>query len=198
MFRNRLRIKYLLLCTLRYAIHGNVYTFITKMKNAGRSLRAIASAMQWGNGRTNAAVAEERRPMGGEMPPVGRTHAAWLKAFQCIGHSWAIIDDIWASPKIWYAGQSFASGHLWINLNFSYLHTLAESSALLISISRSLQTVGSYIIKELDELKGVADSFAIMRQNSEESFGKIMDAAVKMAEDMNIAVYKYRIAKRSL
>ena len=36
-----------------------------------------------------------------------------------------------------------------------------------------------------------------MRQTSEEPFGKIMAAAVKMAEDMNTAVDKSRVAKRS-
>ena len=51
-------------------------------------------------------------------------------------------------------------------------HALAETSGLLIDISRSLQTVGSDIIKALDEVKGAADILAIMHPNS----------AVKMAE----------------
>ena len=58
--------------------------------------------------------------------------------------------------------------------------------------------MGSDIIKALDEVKGVADILAIMHQNYEESLGKIMDAAAKMAEDMNIAVDKPRVAKRSV
>ena len=47
-------------------------------------------------------------------------------------------------------------------------------------------------------IKDVVDIFVIMRQNSEESFGAIMNIAVKMAEDMNIAVDKSRVAKRSV
>ena len=78
------------------------------------------------------------------------------------------------------------------------LHALAATSGLLISISRSLQMVGTDIIKALDETKGVADILANMRRNSEESFGKIMDDAVTMANDMNIAVNKPRVAKRSV
>ena len=56
--------------------------------------------------------------------------------------------------------------------------------------------MGSDIIKALDKIKGMVNIFAIMRQNSEESFGKIMNTAVKMAEDMDIAVDKSRIAKQ--
>ena len=42
------------------------------------------------------------------------------------------------------------------------------------------------------------DILTIVRRNSEESFSKIMDAAVKMAKDMNIAVDKPCVAKRSV
>ena len=62
----------------------------------------------------------------------------------------------------------------------------------------SLQTVGRDIIKAFDEIKGIADILAIMRQNLEESFEKIMVAAVKIAEDTNIAVNKPRVAKQSV
>ena len=37
-----------------------------------------------------------------------------------------------------------------------------------------------------------------MRQDSEESFGKIFDAAAKLAADMNVTVDKPRVAKRSV
>ena len=72
------------------------------------------------------------------------------------------------------------------------LHALVETSGLLIGISRSFQTVGSDIIKALDEIKEVADIQTVRRQNSEESFDKIMDAGVKIVEDMNTAVDKSR------
>ena len=81
---------------------------------------------------------------------------------------------------------------------FCHLWRKTETSGLLVGISRSLQIVGSNIIKALDEIKGVADILAIMLQNSEESFDKIMDAADKMAKDMNIAVDKSRLVKRSV
>ena len=44
----------------------------------------------------------------------------------------------------------------------------------------------------MDEIKGAADILTLMRQNSEESFGKMTDAAVKMVKDMNTAVDKLR------
>ena len=44
----------------------------------------------------------------------------------------------------------------------------------------------------------MADILTIMRQNSKESFGKITNAAVKLAADVNIAVDKPRVAKRSV
>ena len=75
---------------------------------------------------------------------------------------------------------------------------LYYSSGLLIDISRSLQTVGSDIIKALDEIKGVVDILVSICQNSEESFGKIMKAAVKTTEDMKSAVDKSRFTKRSV
>ena len=50
----------------------------------------------------------------------------------------------------------------------------------------------------LDEVKSVVDILTIMGQKSEESYGKIMDSAVKMAEDMNIAVATPSVAKRSV
>ena len=58
--------------------------------------------------------------------------------------------------------------------------------------------MGCDINKASDEIKGMVDIFAIMRQNSEERFGKIMDAAVKMAKDTNTAVEKSRVAKQSM
>ena len=58
-----------------------------------------------------------------------------------------------------------------------------------IGISGRLQTVGSDIIKALEETKSQRSwQMTSMRQTSEEPFGKIMAAAVKMAEDMNTAV----------
>ena len=58
--------------------------------------------------------------------------------------------------------------------------------------------MGSDIIKALDKIKGVVDIFAIKRQNPEESFGTIVNTAFNLAEDMNIAVDKSRVAKRSV
>ena len=59
------------------------------------------------------------------------------------------------------------------------------------------QHIGSDIIKVLYEINGEADILAIMRQNSEESFGKMMDT-VKMIEDMNIELDKQRCEVNSV
>jgi len=78
------------------------------------------------------------------------------------------------------------------------LQTLAETSGLLIGISSSLQTVGTDVVKALNDVKVVTNILSNMRQDSEESFGKIFDAAAKLAADMNVTVDKPRVAKRSV
>ena len=78
------------------------------------------------------------------------------------------------------------------------LQALAETSGLLIGVSRSLQNVGSDIIKALDDVNSVKDIFQGMRQDSEASFQKIYDAAEKLAKDMSVPVGKPRVARRSV
>lgn len=78
------------------------------------------------------------------------------------------------------------------------LQTLAETSGLLIGVSRSLQNVGSDIIKALDDVQTVKDVLLSMRQDSEASFQKIYDAAENLAKDMNVQVDKPRVARRSV
>jgi hypothetical protein len=79
------------------------------------------------------------------------------------------------------------------------LQALADTSGLLmIGVSRSLQTVGTDIIRALHEVKTLQNILDSMRINSEESFGKIFEAAENLANDMNVTVEKPRIAKRSV
>ena len=78
------------------------------------------------------------------------------------------------------------------------LQALCETSGLLIGISRSLQKVGTDIVQALGDVKGVTEILQGMRENSEKSFAKIFDSALKLAQGMNIEVEKPRVAKRSV
>jgi len=58
--------------------------------------------------------------------------------------------------------------------------------------------VGADIVKALDNVRNIKDIFVGMHQNSQRSFKKIYDAAVKLATSMNVLVDKPRLAKRSV
>lgn len=78
------------------------------------------------------------------------------------------------------------------------LQSLAETSGLLIGVSRSLQAVGTDIIKALGDVKCIAEILINMRQSSEDSFQKIFNAAEKLANSMKVAVEKPRTVGRSV
>ena len=101
--------------------------------------------------------------------------------------------------SMWFARQSSASrtysvvsGDIWISHKYSHISRDQWAT------HRHLWKFANCGQQHHESIGWVKGRCRFMRQNSEESFEKIMDTAVKMAEDVNIALYKHIVAKRSV
>jgi len=78
------------------------------------------------------------------------------------------------------------------------LQTICEVSALLVGVSRQLQSPNRDIIKALSYVNELVVLLSNMRDNAEQRFKDIFGRAVALAEKMSVPVEKPRIAKRSI